>query len=161
MRWSSNAVARRSRSRASRRASFARRPRVRAGPISSIVSTESTNATLPSASLRCLPPSAPIGGSGHRSGTAAPSHLADRNLRSVEVAEAGDSGAVHVGRRTGEDETLRLARRIEIVDIGRAQPQLDAARGVLIGRRMEREPGLAGGELTPEGRLEARSQAER
>src|SRR5438552_12528315 len=88
-------------------------------------------------------------------GFPARSGAADRDLGAVEVAEAGDAGAVHVGRWAGEDDALRLRLGVEAVEVVGAEAELDGACRILGGCRMERELRRAGVEFAPERRLEA------
>src|SRR6476646_10336250 len=87
-------------------------------------------------------------------------HVADRNLRGVDIANAGDASPVNIRGRAGENEPLGLTGGVEIVDVGGAETELDGARGVVLGSGMERELRLARVELAPEGGLEQRGQAQ-
>src|SRR5689334_13192490 len=89
------------------------------------------------------------------------SDAADADFGPVDIAEAGDARAVHVGGRAGEDEALGLAGGVEIIDVGGAETELDRTRGIFVGSGVEGEFRIARLELAPEGRLEGEREAQR
>src|SRR5438045_64236 len=93
-----------------------------------------------------------------RRGTLAAAH---RDLRPLRVAKTGDANAVHVGRRTGEDEALRLAGRVEGIDVLGPETELDGSGRVFGRSGVKRQPGFPGVELAPERRLEPGFQSQR
>src|SRR5690242_11748991 len=83
---------------------------------------------------------------------------ADADLGAVDIAKAGDAGAVHVGRWAGENDSVRLGRGIEIIDVGCAEAKLHGSGGIFIRRGVEGELRVPSVELAPERRLEGEAK---
>src|SRR3954469_11939664 len=76
---------------------------------------------------------------------------AHRDLRAIDVADAGEVHAVHFLRFLGEGQPELLAASIEFAEIIDSKAKLDQAYGIVLRCGVKRERRVAGREFAPEG----------